>query len=66
MFFIVPPRYFLSNIRRVSDPSFVPEDPDILQVRVKTTGVIEYNFENKEGKEFIMVRIILYYLKQKY
>ena len=48
-------RYFLTNIRRVSDPAFQPEDQDILQVRVKTTGVIEYNFKNKDDREFIMV-----------
>jgi len=50
-------RYFLTNIHRVSDPDFRPEDQDILQVRVKTTGVIEYNFRNKEGKEFIMIDV---------
>ena len=51
-------RYFLSNIHRVSDPNFVPESKDILQVRVKTTGVIEYNFVNEEdGKEFIMIDV---------
>ena len=48
-------RYFLTNIHRVSARDFIPQDQDILQVRVKTTGVIEYNFKNKEGKEFIMV-----------
>lgn len=40
----------------MANPEFVPESKDILQVRVKTTGVIEYNFVNEEdGKEFIMV-----------
>ena len=50
-------RYFLSNIHRVSDPEFLPENKDILQIRVKTTGVIEYTFVNEEDKkEFIMVK----------
>ena len=52
-------RHFLTNIRRVSNPAFLPEDQDILQVRVKTTGVIEYNFKNKDDREFIMVRAFL-------
>ena len=52
-------RYFLSNIQRITDPAFLPESRDILQVRVKTTGVIEYNFTNDDGREFIMVRCSL-------
>lgn len=50
-------RYFLNYIHKVSHPDFIPGDQDILQVRVKTTGVIEYNFKNKEGKEFIMIDV---------
>ena len=50
-------RYFLSNIQRITAPTFVPESRDILQVRVKTTGVIEYNFPTEGGKEFIMVGV---------
>merc|ERR550517_1286432 len=51
-------RHFLSNICKVSNPAFLPEDQDILQVRVKTTGVIEYTFKNnKDGKEFIMIDV---------
>merc|ERR550517_1589297 len=51
-------RHFLSKIREVSDPAFLPKDQDILQVRVKTTGVIEYTFKNnKDGKEFIMIDV---------
>jgi len=50
-------RYFLSNIQRITAPTFVPESRDILQVRVKTTGVIEYNFPTEGGKEFIMIDV---------
>ena len=39
----------------------MPESKEILQVRVKTTGVIEYNFVNEEdGKEFIMVNLNIF------
>ena len=37
----------------------MPESRDILQVRVKTTGVIEYNFPTEGGKEFIMVSLAI-------
>ena len=47
-------KYFLSQISRVSDPHFLPDVNDILQVRVKTTGIVEYKFQD-EGKEIIMV-----------
>ena len=47
-------KYFLSQIARVSDPHFLPDVNDILQVRVKTTGIVEYKFQD-EGKEIIMV-----------
>merc|ERR1711872_112234 len=49
-------RYFLSNISRVSAPTFLPESKDILQIRVMTTGVIEYNFD-MDGKECIMIDV---------
>jgi len=49
-------RYFLSNISRVSAPTFLPESKDILQIRVTTTGVIEYNFD-MEGRECIMIDV---------
>jgi len=49
-------RYFLTNISRVSAPTFLPESKDILQIRVMTTGVIEYNFD-MDGKECIMIDV---------
>ena len=41
----------------MSDPQFLPESQDILQVRIKTTGIIEYTFKNAENREFIMVDV---------
>jgi len=49
-------RYFLTNISRLSAPDFIPESKDILQIRVMTTGVIEYNFD-MDGKECIMIDV---------
>jgi len=46
-------RYFLTNISRISAPTFIPESKDILQIRVMTTGVIEYSFD-MDRKECIM------------
>jgi len=49
-------RYFLTNISRLSAPDFIPESKDILQIRVMTTGVIEYTFD-MDGKECIMIDV---------
>eukprot|EP00092_Neocalanus_flemingeri_P027897 GFUD01030284.1.p1 GENE.GFUD01030284.1~~GFUD01030284.1.p1 ORF type:complete len:393 (+),score=127.90 GFUD01030284.1:138-1316(+) len=49
-------RYFLTNISRISGPTFLPESKDILQIRVMTTGVIEYSFD-MDGKECIMIDV---------
>jgi len=49
-------RYFLTNISRISAPTFLPESKDILQIRVMTTGVIEYNFD-MDGRECIMIDV---------
>jgi len=49
-------RYFLTNISRISAPTFLPESRDILQIRVMTTGVIEYNFD-MDGRECIMIDV---------
>ncbi len=38
-------RYFLSRCEQVLLPEYVPSDQDIVQVRVKTTGIIEHDFE---------------------
>ncbi|KAL4630132.1 guanine nucleotide-binding protein subunit alpha-14-like [Arapaima gigas] len=37
--------YYLTDLERISDPSYVPTEQDILRVRVATTGIIEYRFD---------------------
>ncbi|KAK7896491.1 hypothetical protein WMY93_021816 [Mugilogobius chulae] len=38
-------KYFLSDLDRLTAPSYIPTDQDILRVRVPTTGIIEYLFD---------------------
>ncbi len=40
-----PCRYFLSRAETVLRPDYLPSNQDIVQVRVKTTGIIEHDFE---------------------
>lgn len=35
---------YLDDLARISTPLYVPSEQDILRVRVRTTGVIEYPF----------------------
>ncbi|XP_022243132.1 guanine nucleotide-binding protein G(q) subunit alpha-like isoform X2 [Limulus polyphemus] len=37
--------YYLSDIERIAKPDYLPEQQDILRVRVPTTGIIEYPFD---------------------
>ncbi|XP_056144805.1 guanine nucleotide-binding protein subunit alpha-14-like [Lampris incognitus] len=37
-------KYYLTDLDRIADPSYVPNLQDILRVRVPTTGIIEYPF----------------------
>ncbi|XP_034266086.1 guanine nucleotide-binding protein subunit alpha-14-like isoform X3 [Pantherophis guttatus] len=37
-------KYFLSDLERIAVPSFVPNEQDVLRVRIPTTGIIEYHF----------------------
>ncbi|XP_059214244.1 guanine nucleotide-binding protein G(q) subunit alpha-like [Centropristis striata] len=37
-------KYYLSDLDRISSPSYLPTLQDILRVRVPTTGIIEYPF----------------------
>ncbi|XP_061392940.1 guanine nucleotide-binding protein subunit alpha-11-like, partial [Musca vetustissima] len=37
-------KYFLENIDRIAESSYLPTDDDILHVRIKTTGLVDYNF----------------------
>ncbi|KAM9329209.1 guanine nucleotide-binding protein subunit alpha-14 isoform 1-T1 [Gastrophryne carolinensis] len=38
-------KYYLSDIDRISLPSYIPTQQDVLRVRVPTTGIIEYPFD---------------------
>ncbi|XP_026281822.1 guanine nucleotide-binding protein G(q) subunit alpha isoform X1 [Frankliniella occidentalis] len=41
-------KYYLNEIDRVADPTYLPNEQDILRVRVPTTGIIEYPFDLEE------------------
>lgn len=36
---------YLSDLRRLAVPDYLPTEQDILRVRVPTTGIIEYPFD---------------------
>ncbi|KAJ0013000.1 hypothetical protein NQD34_017334 [Periophthalmus magnuspinnatus] len=38
-------KYYLSDLDRITAPSYIPTVQDILRVRVSTTGIIEYPFD---------------------
>ncbi|CAI5667238.1 unnamed protein product [Oreochromis niloticus] len=38
-------KYYLTDLDRITAPSYIPTLQDILRVRVPTTGIIEYPFE---------------------
>ncbi|ERE78406.1 guanine nucleotide-binding protein G(q) subunit alpha [Cricetulus griseus] len=38
-------KYYLNDLDRVADPSYLPTQQDVLRVRVPTTGIIEYPFD---------------------
>lgn len=48
--------YWFQNIDRIADPSFVPNEQDILRARTKTTGITEIDFE-VENTKFRMVDV---------
>ncbi|MBN3289439.1 GNA14 protein, partial [Polypterus senegalus] len=49
-------KYYLVDIDRIASPSYVPNQQDVLRVRVPTTGIIEYPF-NLENVIFRMVDV---------
>nr|XP_040038715.1 guanine nucleotide-binding protein G(q) subunit alpha-like isoform X2 [Gasterosteus aculeatus aculeatus] len=49
-------KYFLDDVQRISDASYMPTEQDVLRVRVPTTGVTEYPFD-MEGAVFRMVDV---------
>jgi guanine nucleotide-binding protein G(i) subunit alpha len=36
--------YFFANIRRLSQPDYIPDEADVLRARTKTTGISETRF----------------------
>lgn len=36
---------FFNNIDRISDDDYVPTEQDVLRCRVKTTGIVETEFD---------------------
>jgi len=48
--------YFLENIDRISNPSYVPTVEDVLQARARTIGVKEINFTS-EGHQWRLVDV---------
>uniref|UniRef100_A0A915DUN6 Guanine nucleotide-binding protein subunit alpha n=1 Tax=Ditylenchus dipsaci TaxID=166011 RepID=A0A915DUN6_9BILA len=38
-------KYYLNDVKRLSQPNYLPSEQDILRVRVPTTGIIEYPFD---------------------
>ncbi|XP_054457953.1 guanine nucleotide-binding protein G(q) subunit alpha-like [Anoplopoma fimbria] len=49
-------KYFLNDIHRISDTSYLPTEQDVLRVRLPTTGILEYPF-NLENVGFRMVDV---------
>lgn len=41
-------KYYLSDLDRIADPTYLPTQQDILRVRVPTTGISEYPFDLEE------------------
>jgi GTPase SAR1 family protein len=37
--------YFFKNIERISHPDYIPDQQDVLRCRVKTTGIVESEFD---------------------
>jgi len=44
--------YFMTNIERFADEGFVPEDDDIVMARVRTTGIVTTEFDQKNQKKW--------------
>ena len=48
--------YFLNNLMRLCEPNYIPNQHDVLQARVCTTGINEYRFICR-GLHFMMVDV---------
>jgi GTPase SAR1 family protein len=48
--------YYCEHIHRITEEGYIPTDLDILQTRIKTTGIIETSYIEK-GKNFIIIDV---------
>ena len=37
--------YFFDKVEQVMDPNYIPDDEDVLKVRIRTTGMITYEYK---------------------
>ena len=56
--------YYLNALDRISQPSYIPTQQDVLRTRVKTTGIVETHFSFK-GLNFKYAQIITWWLNVK-
>lgn len=49
-------KYYLDSLDRIGDRRYVPSEQDILRTRVKSTGIVEYEFEQR-GLHFRIVDV---------
>jgi hypothetical protein len=55
-------KYFLDRCESVLSPDYVPSNQDIVQTRVRTTGIIEHDFNIMTGgveRRLILVAILI-------
>ena len=49
-------RYFYSHLERIAEPTYVPNQEDVLRTRQATTGIHEYTFDTRQKN--VMFRMI--------
>ena len=58
-------KYFLSRVHQVTEKSYIPTEQDMVQVRERTTGIIEHHFQMKNagsvGNEKHQTLILVYF-----
>jgi len=48
--------YYISEVRRIAKPDYLPTDQDLLRARIQTTGIIETSFDI-DNKKFVLVDV---------
>ncbi|KAL3975766.1 [histone H3]-lysine4 N-trimethyltransferase PRDM7/9 [Sarotherodon galilaeus] len=51
-------KYYLKDLDRISQPSYIPDLDDILRVRVPTTGIIEHPFDMSSKNQSVIFRMV--------